>query len=113
MFGTYSRYRICTVQRELDYTMHILPRIRLYYAEVEGTTVHKVIEGDTLFTLADSYFQGLPSPASFWWAIADFQPDPILDPTLKLSTDTYLFIPPTDLVQDFILSTPEEIGDIT
>jgi hypothetical protein len=74
---------------------------RLFLTDVEpyrfqslpDNVQHVVQQGDTLFTLAALYFSPLPRPAGLWWVIADFQPDPIHDPTLALDLGRELVIP--------------------
>jgi len=63
---------------------------------------HAVVEGDTLFHLAGRYFSPLPRACGLWWLIADFQPVPILDPTLALER-RLLVIPSVRAVTDVIL----------
>jgi hypothetical protein len=65
---------------------------------------HLVREGDTLFSLAGRYFAPLPRPAGLWWIIADFQPAPIHDPTLRLELGRVLVIPSIRVVTDEVLS---------
>lgn len=59
----------------------------------DDNRVHVVKGGETIFTIAAKYFRGLPRPAGFWWIIADFQPDPIHDPTVKVADGARLIIP--------------------
>ena len=54
------------------------------FKEHTDTRVHVVAQGDTLEGLAGRYFAPLPRACGFWWVLADFQPDPIVDPTLEL-----------------------------
>jgi len=54
---------------------------------------HIVAEGDTLWTLADRYYHPHPQAAQLWWVIADFQPQPIVDPTVRLAPGTVLLVP--------------------
>jgi hypothetical protein len=56
-----------------------------------------------LFDLAGQYFTPLPRACGFWWAIADFQPDPIIDPTLQLDVGRQLLIPSVRALTDVIL----------
>lgn len=63
------------------------------FQEFADTRVHTVQDGDTLFNLAGRFFASFERPSGLWWVIADFQPDPIIDPTLRLSVGRALFIP--------------------
>lgn len=74
------------------------------FAAFSDNRVHIVCEGDTLFTLASRYFASFPNPGELWWIIADFQPDPIIDPTLKLPLGAELFIPSERTVSEQIFS---------
>jgi hypothetical protein len=65
---------------------------------------HVVKEGETIFSLAGRYFAPLPRPAGLWWVIADFQPDPIHDPTIALEPGRVLVIPSVRTVQEEIFS---------
>lgn len=65
---------------------------------------HRVVDGDTLFDLAGRYFASLPRACGLWWVIADFQPDPIVDPTLALAVGSALIIPSVRVLTDVILS---------
>jgi hypothetical protein len=63
------------------------------FAVFEDNREHAVRQGDTLFTLAGRYFAPLPRACGLWWVIADFQPEPIHDPTLVLEPGRVLIIP--------------------
>jgi hypothetical protein len=65
---------------------------------------HLVKEGESLFNLAARYFDGIDNPAELWWIIADFQPDPILDPTIKLELGRTLIIPSVRTVEEVIFN---------
>jgi hypothetical protein len=43
-------------------------------------------------------------PAGLWWVIADFQPDPVHDPTLSLEPGRVLVVPSIRTVQEEIFS---------
>jgi hypothetical protein len=68
------------------------------------TRVHVVAQGDTLFELAGRYYAPLPRACGFWWVLADFQPDPIVDPTLELDVGRRLFVPSLRVLTDVIFS---------
>lgn len=73
---------------------------------------HLVREGETLFTLAGRYFAPLPRPSGLWWVIADFQLDPIHDPTLALELGRLVFIPSVRVITEevFAESRRQEIS---
>lgn len=74
------------------------------YRERSDNQYHVVAAGDTLFSLAGRYYRGLPRPNGLWWVIADFQPQPIRDPTIVLSEGTVLVIPSMRVVREEIFA---------
>lgn len=74
------------------------------YRPLSDNRVHQVVDGDSLFDLAGRYFAPLPRACGYWWAIADYQPDPILDPTLALETGRAMVVPATRVLTDVILA---------
>lgn len=74
------------------------------FREHTDTRVHVVAQGDTLASLAGRYFAPLPRACGFWWVLADFQPDPIVDPTLELDLGRSIFVPSLRVLTDVILS---------
>lgn len=74
------------------------------FRALADTRQHVLQQGDTLFTLAGRYFAPLPRPAGLWWIIADFQPEPIHDPTLALDLGRLLFIPSVRVITEEIFS---------
>lgn len=74
------------------------------YRDFPDNRVHIIAEGDTLWALAGRYFPGFANPEELWWVIADFQPDPVHDPTLKLAPGRTLVIPSVRTVVEEIFS---------
>lgn len=68
------------------------------YAPFPDNRHHQVKETDTLPKLAATYFAPIADAALLWWIIADFQPDPIFDPTLVLTVGRVLVIPSVQTV---------------
>lgn len=101
-----SRYSFSVALEDELGRLHLAGREPYRFTPQADTRVHRVVEGDTLFSLAGHYFEPLPRACGYWWAIADFQPEPIQDPTLELEVGTVLQIPSLRLVTDVILADP-------
>ncbi len=99
-----SRYMYCHGITDENNVLYLTDREPYRHQEHPDTRVHTVVEGDTLFHLAGRYFAPLERACGYWWVIADFQKDPILDPTLKLRAGTKLHIPSMRVLTDVILS---------
>jgi hypothetical protein len=54
--------------------------------------------GDTWQSLAAEHLQPINNAEELWWVLADFQPDPIVDPTEALEAGRVIFIPSSDFV---------------
>jgi len=108
-----SRHRFTRGVRDTAGRMMLTPRAPFRFVEREDTVLHTVAEGDTLYTLAGRYYETIdPARAcGLWWIIADFQPDPVIDPTCVLTPGVVLYIPSVRTVQSEIFS--EERRGIT
>ncbi len=68
------------------------------------TILHLAGEGDTWYHLAQKYYNDISErPSGLWWVICDFQPQPIVDPTLKVRIGNIIYIPSPAFVQGNIL----------
>ena len=114
MFGEYSRYKHSEVLRRSEDNVLLLSlRPRIDYVGGYDEILHKVVLGDTLPNLAARYYSGMPSAASLWWAIADFQPEPMNDPTVRLEPGSMIVIPSPDLVQSWLMeNADDQVGSI-
>ena len=84
-------------------------RIPFSYREHPGNSIHVVREGETVFSVSFKMYSelGLSIPkyssARLYYAIADFQPTPIVDPTIQLRPGFRLVIPSVELVTTEII----------
>jgi hypothetical protein len=98
----YSRYSFTTAQQDKDGNLFLSSRVPFRYQNLPDNRVHIIAEGDTVFRLAHRYFLPLDEAPTLWDVICDFQPDPIIDPTLKLRPGRALFIPSVRTVIEVI-----------
>lgn len=74
------------------------------FRELPDNRLHRAVEGDSLFTLAARFFPNFDRPAGLWWVIADFQPQPVLDPTVRLRPGALVVIPSERVVREDVFS---------
>lgn len=103
-----SRYNLADLYKDASNKAYTALRSRIFFDDIDGTVPHVVEDGDTLWSLADRYYGGLEDDdVNYWWAIADFQPEPINDPTVKLTQGQIVLIPPLDLIMAVLDEYPD------
>lgn len=107
----FSRYSFCQALRDEEGRTYLTERVPFGFRVLADTYLHTVVQGDTLFALAGRHYAGLPRPSGLWWVIADFQPEPILDPTIALVPGSRLFIPSLRAVQELIFNEQRRYED--
>jgi hypothetical protein len=100
----FSRYTFSSAVLDEDERLVLTDREPFRFRALPDNRQHVVKEGDTLFSLAGRYFAPLPRPAGFWWVIAEFQPDPIHDPTLSLEIGRVVLVPSVRTVVEEVFS---------
>lgn len=100
----YSRHTFSIARKDSEEKLVLSDPEPYRYRPFPDNRVHVVKGEDTLFTLAAKYFKGFDRPNGLWWIIADFQPDPIHDPTLRLTEGTTIVIPSMRTVIEEIFS---------
>lgn len=89
-----SRYQFCAAFADpVTGKLMLTDREPFRFAPFADNRQHLVTGSDTLGKLAARYFAPIPDAALLWWIIADFQPDPIFDPTIALEPGRVLTIP--------------------
>lgn len=97
-----SRYRFCEVLQE-NGAVFLGPTLVFGFVDLADTIRHRVVEGETLRGIAARYYRPKARPEQFWWAIADFQPEPIRDPFLPLDGERALLVPSLRTLEERIL----------
>jgi hypothetical protein len=100
----FSRYTFSAAVLDDDERLLLTDREPFRFRALPDNRQHVVKEGDTLFSLAGRYFAALPRPAGLWWIVADFQPDPLHDPTISLEVGRVLVIPSLRTVTEEVFS---------
>jgi hypothetical protein len=100
----FSRYLFCQGIVDSDGKLYLTDREPFRFVERTDNRFHTVQEDDTLFSLAFQYFQPLKRPDQFFWVIADFQPEPIVDATLALPKGITIVIPSVRCLIEEILN---------
>lgn len=100
----FSRYN--GVESYLDGDCRVLEEYVPYrYREREDTILHTVGEGDSWATVAQAYFGPISDRAcGLWWVLCDFQPTPVVDPTIQPQPGRVVHVPSPAVVQTEILS---------
>jgi hypothetical protein len=100
----FSRFTFSPALLDNGGQLFLAEREPFRFRVLPDTRQHVVQEGDTLFSLAGRYFAPVPRAAGLWWVIADFQPDPIHDPTLVLEPGRVVFVPSVRVVTEEIFA---------
>ena len=101
----FSRYQFCDGLVTPTERLFLSDRTPYLFQSFEDNRQHIVTGGETLGGLASRYFEGIADPPDqLWWIIADFQPEPIFDPTLLLDEGRVLQIPSIRTVREVIFN---------
>lgn len=100
----FSRHALCSAELDAEGRLWLNEREPYRFHAYVDTRQHVVRQGDTLFAIAGRYFAPMPRPAGLWWIVADFQPDPIHDPTLALELGRILYVPSVRVVTEEIFA---------
>ena len=101
-----SRYATCIAIRDDAGRLVLSERAPFAYRAFVDNRVHAVVQGDTLWHLAGRYFVPLPRPAGLWWVLCDFQPEPIVDPTVALDVGRRLYVPSIATLERALAGAP-------
>ena len=95
---TFTLRRIAT-----DGSRYLTEREPYTFRELSDNRTHTARQGDSWFTIAARYFAGVPRACGFFWAICDFQPDPVVDPTIPPELGRVVVIPSISTLSNKIL----------
>jgi hypothetical protein len=105
-----SRFTFCNAWFDDAGRVFLDDRVPYGYRAFSDNTIHIVTEGETIWSIAGQHFQPTPRAAGLWWAIADFQPNPIHDPTIALVPGSMLVLPSLRTVLEEVLGEARRTG---
>jgi len=100
----FSRHMFTSAVLDAQGRLYLTEREPFRFRPLPDNRHHLVTEGESLFSLAGRYFAPISRPAGLWWVLADFQPEPICDPTLTLEPGRVVVIPSVRTVLEEIFS---------
>jgi hypothetical protein len=78
---------------------------RYVYRQLADNVAHVVVEGDDLWSIAGKYYAGsIVGGETLYWVIGDFQPEPVIDPTVAFEVGSAVIVPSVRTVLEEILS---------
>jgi hypothetical protein len=102
-----SRHRWCHAYEDDAGRLYLDEREPFAYRDEPDNQLHVLVEGDTWWGLAWRYFQGFDRPEGLWWLLCEFQPEPVVDPTIRLVPGRLVVIPSLRLVRMEVFSEGE------
>jgi hypothetical protein len=100
--GPISRWSNAEVMSDDAGRVVVGEREPMSFRERADNRTHTVLPGDTLSALAGAHFAPLPRACGYWWAIAEYQPEPIVDPTVPLTAGRVLVVPSVEALESFL-----------
>lgn len=97
-----SRYRFCLGVRNSDEVLLLDEREPVRFRDAPDNQFHTVVDGDTWWGLAHAYFRTYPRPCGLWWVLCEYQPTPVVDPTLRLQAGATVVIPPERVLREAV-----------
>jgi hypothetical protein len=105
----FSRFQFCVGYIDpVTGLLTLTDRDPYRFAPFSDNIQHAVKSGDTLFSIANRYYAAMKQAPQLWWVIADFQPEPILDPTIQLEIGRVLQIPSLQTLQTEIFASTRQ-----
>lgn len=94
-----SRYRYNRSYTDATGSPYLDEREPFRYRAQADNIHHISQEGDTWWGLAQRYYSGFERASGLWWVICEYQPQPIVDPTLTIPAGSTVVIPSARLVR--------------
>jgi nucleoid-associated protein YgaU len=105
-----SRYRYNRAYADAVAYPYLDEREPVRYRAERDNVFHTAQAGDTWWGLAQRYYPGYERASGLWWALCEFQPQPVVDPTLAIPAGTVVVIPSARLLRLAVFSDGQRAG---
>jgi hypothetical protein len=105
-----SRYRYNRSYADAAGRPYLDEREPFRYRAQPDNVHHTAQEGDTWWGLAQRYFPTFERASGLWWALCEFQPQPVVDPTVVIPAGAVVVIPSARLVRLELFSDGQRAG---
>jgi len=103
-----SRYWACVGRRDATGRLWLDEREPVRYRDAPDHRWYTVCAGDTWWGLAQRYLTDVTERAdNLWWILCEFQPTPVLDPTLSLTPGDRVVIPSVWFVRTVVFGAAQ------
>ena len=108
----YAQSRYCYNRAYTDATgrPYLDEREPVRYRAAADNVFHTAQAGDTWWGLAQRYFPGYERASGLWWVLCEYQPQPVVDPTLAIPAGTVVVIPAARLLRLEVFADSQRAG---
>lgn len=95
----FSRYAYCLQLEDAAGIKYLDEREPFAFREETDNRYYRTVDGDTWYGMAHTFFDGIPRACGLWWVLCDFQPERVIDPTLRIEPNTLIVVPSIRLIR--------------
>jgi len=98
-----TRYDDAYIIKDINGNDIVVPRAFFRYKEIDDNIIHIAKDNESLWEIATQYYSDvLQNPSLHYWIIADYQPEPILDPTQTMVQGRTIYVPSIRTIETLI-----------
>lgn len=107
-----SRFRLCFLISRSDGAQFLSDREPFGYQDRADNFAIRARLGDTWWTLAAQIYEAeevIDRPEILWWVVADYQPSPVVDPTLRIEPGRIVYAPSVEVLLTRVFSEDRRV----